>query len=260
MKKIGLILLLVSPLFWLAGCGKTPDASEAYLNETPSEIYFKGREALKSKSYSEAIKRFEALDVQYPFAPVTEHAELDLIYAYYMKEDYDRAFSEASHFIRMHPGSQYVDYAYFMRALCTYYQNVGVLERVFHLDISKRDLTKIQKSYDYFSELVNRQPESIYAPAAQQYMVYLRNLMASHELHIALYYFRRQACVAAISRASNVVAHYQGAPAARDALIVMAKSYGVLGLQSLELDTMRVIQVNYPTLPTRVENLKLPSD
>ena len=226
--------------------GTTTDPSEAYKDETPQQIYTYGKTALKDKSYGEAIKRFEALDVQYPFGAETEQAQLYLIYAYYMKEEYPLSVAAADRFIRIHPTNPNVDYAYYMRGMADYYQNLGFLERFFSIDLATRDLTQIQKSYNDFNELVTRFPNSKYAPAAHQYMIYLRNIMAAHELQVAQYYYDRKAYVAAANRASGLVAHFQGAPETVDGLILMAKSYHKLGMTKLEQDTLTVLKYNYP--------------
>ena len=249
MKRILSLLCLTGvTVALLASCSTATDPSEAYKDETPQQIFQYGKAALQNKSYGEAIKRFEALDVQYPFGPQTEQAQLYLIYAYYMKEEYALAQAEADRFIRIHPANPNVDYAYYMRGLSSYYQNMGFLERFFSVDLATRDLTQIQKSYNDFNELVTRFPNSRYTPAAYQYLIYLRNVMANHELQIAQYYYSRKAYVAAVNRASSVVAHYQGAPAVVDALIVMAKAYNKLGMTKLEQDTLTVLRYNYPNV------------
>lgn len=249
MKKISVLLamLCLSAATLLSSCASAPDASEAYKDETPQQIYSKGREQLVDKSFGQAIKRFEALDVQYPFGKETERAQLYLIYAYYMKEDYALSVSAADRYIRLHPASPDLDYAYYMRGMANYYQNLGILERVFAIDLAKRDLTQIQKSYADFNVVVTRFPNSKYAPSAHQYLVYLRNVMADHELHVAEYYYDRKAYVAAADRAAGLVAHFQGAPAVKPGLEILAKSYHALGTTQLEQDTLRVLQYNYPT-------------
>ena len=230
----------------LTSCASSSDPSEAYKGESPNQIYQRGKSALQDKSYSEAIKRFEALDVQYPYGAETENAQLFIIYAYYMKEDYALASSAAERFTRIHPTSPNVDYAYYMRGLSDYYQNLGVIERFFAIDLATRDLTQIQKSYNDFHELTTKFPNSRYAPAAHQYLIYLRNIMATHELEVAEYYYSRKAYVASANRASDVVAHYEGAPAVQDALVLMAKSYKQLKLSKLEQDTIAVYNYNFP--------------
>ncbi len=247
MKKILLVLSLMTALAgMLTGCAATTDASQAYKGESPQKIYMYGKAAMKDKSYAEAIKRFEALDVQYPYGPETESAQFYIIYAYYMKEDYALAASAADRFIHLHPTYEHVDYAYYMRGLADFYKNLGILERFFAVDLSTRDLTQIRKTYFDFSELTERFPNSMYTPPAHQYMVYLRNLMASYEVATAQFYYDRKAYIAAANRAGDVVAHYQGAPAVVNALEVMVKSYNKLGMKKEEQDALLVLKYNYP--------------
>jgi outer membrane protein assembly factor BamD len=249
MNKKLLNLALVSLLTgFLTACASSTDPSDAYKGETPQHIYQRGKAALQDQSYTEAVKRFEALDVQYPFGADTENAQLYIIYAYYMKEDYTLASTAADHFIRLHPTNPHVDYVYYMRGLSDFYQNMGVIERLFTIDLATRDLTQMQKSYADFDTLVTRFPGSRYAPAAHQYLIYLRDAMAAHELHIADYYFERRAYIAAANRASGIVAHYEGTPSVPDALVLMAKSYNKLGMTKQLQDTMAVIKYNYPTM------------
>lgn len=243
-KILALACSLITISSLLTACTSAVEPSEAYRNETPRQIYLKGKEALQDSSYTEAIKRFEALDVQYPFGNETESAQLYLIYAYYMKDEYAMSVAAADRFIRLHPTNPDVDYAYYMRGLADYYQNMGVMERLFNIDLATRDLTQMQKSYRDFDELTVRFPNSRYAPAAHQYMLYLRNMMANHEYQVAEYYYNRMAYMAAANRASDVVLHYQGVPVVRKALKLMAQSYHQLGMTKMEQDVLLVMQYN----------------
>lgn len=230
----------------LVGCSTTVDPAELYKGESGEQIFQKGEAALRDKSYSEAVKRFEALDAQYPFGRNAEIAQLHIIYAYYMKDDFLSAEVAADRFIHTYPASPHVDYAYFMRGLANYYQNLGVLERIFSVNYATRDLTQIKKSFNDFAQLARSFPNSRYAPAARQYMVYLRNILASHQLHVAQYYYTRQAYVAAANRANVLVRHYQGSPEVPDALIMMVKCYRALHLTQNANDALRVLNYNYP--------------
>lgn len=230
----------------LTACSTTTDPAETYKNETPQQIFQRGEDALRDHSYAEAIKRFEALEVQYPFGHDTEIAQLHLIYAYYMSSDYAQAEAAADRFIHAHPASPHVDYAYYMRGLSNYFQNMGVFERIFTVDLATRDLGQIKKSYADFAQVVHLYPTSRYAPAAHQYMVYLRNTLANHELEVAQYYFSKKAYVASANRANLVVRHYQGSSAIPEALVIMARSYRALGLKQNEADTLAVLQYNFP--------------
>jgi outer membrane protein assembly factor BamD len=243
MKQLVTFLCLLL-MVWVSACSTVTAPSEVYKNETAREIYQRGKVALQGNNYTEAIKRFEALNVQYPFNEHAESAQLYLLYAYYKKEDYALCVIAADGFIHRYPAGLHVDYAYYIRGLANYYQNLGILERFFSVDLATRDLTQIQKSYHDFATLYRRFPYSRYAGPAHQYMIYLRNFMATHELEVSQYYYERAAYVAAVNRASVVVAHYQGAPAVIKALVLIAKSYHQLGLTKLEQDTLMVIQYN----------------
>jgi outer membrane protein assembly factor BamD len=238
-----MLAILISQL---NGCSGTFDAAVAYKGESADQIFKKGEEATRERSYAEAIKRFEALDVQYPYNKNIETAELHLIYAYYMSGDYLSAEATADRFIHAHPTNPHVDYAYYMRGLANYYQNLGVFEKFFTIDLATRDLAQIKKSYNDFSELTKLFPHSHYAPAAHQYLIYLRNTIANYELRIAQYYYQRGAYVAAANRANAVVQHFQGAPAVPEALVLMVQSYRKLNMIEDANETMEVLRYNYP--------------
>jgi outer membrane protein assembly factor BamD len=148
----------------------------------------------------------------------------------------------------MYPTHPHVDYAYYMRGLSDFYLNLGVFERMFAVDLSKRDLIQIQKAFVDFKELTLRFPASRYTPSAHQYMIYLRNVLAKHELDVAKYYYNRGAYMAAANRGSVVVTQFQGAPTVKDALVLMVKSYRHLHLTKLESDTLAVLKYNYPEI------------
>lgn len=245
MKLVKHFIVFLLTLLLLNACSTTTDPADAYKGETTEHIFQKGEEALRDKNYSDAIKRFEALDAQYPFGPQVELVHLHVIYAYYMTGDYASAESAADRFIHLHPRDDHVDYAYYMRGLSNYYQNLGVFERLFTIDLATRDLTQIKKSFMDFSTLVHSFPNSPYAPAAYQYMIYLRNVLASHELEVANYYFKHKAYIAAANRATLIVRYYQGAPVVPQALSIMYYSYQGLQLNELAANTLQLIQYNH---------------
>lgn len=243
--KLTFSVVLAGLATFLSACStNSSDVATLYKGETVQHIYDKGKKALKSKNYNEAVKRFEALDAQYPFNTYTEKGDLYLIYAYYMKDEYILAVSAADHYIRVYPTSSHVDYAYYMRGLANFYLNLGVFERHFTLDLSERDLAQIKKSFADFNELILQFPNSHYASDARQHLVYLRNIIAKHELNVADFYFKRKAYVAAINRANVVVTQFQESPSVVPALRIMVNAYGILGLTKQHDDTLAILQAN----------------
>ncbi len=240
------VALLAGIALALSSCATKVGPSEAYKGETPSEIFENAEADMDKGDFTEAIKRFEALQVQYPLNLEARLAELQLVYAYYRKEEYGMAQAGAARFIRQHPMSENTDYAYFMQALSYLYENQGNIDRIFGIDLAKRDLVGAKKAFSEFATLVDRFPNSRYAPAAYQYMIYIRNMLARHQLQLAKFYYDRAAYVACVNRANQVIRYYQGAPVVPDALVIMAKAYRAMHLTQQEKDIIKVIQYNYP--------------
>jgi len=77
-------------------------------------------------------------------------------------------------------------------------------------------------------------------------MDYIVNSLAAYEVHVARYYSRRGAFVAATNRAQQALAEFQNAPASEEALFIMANSYDKLQLTELRDAADRVLRANYP--------------
>jgi outer membrane protein assembly factor BamD len=75
---------------------------------------------------------------------------------------------------------------------------------------------------------------------------YLLNALASHEVQVADYYYRRGAYLASIGRAQGALRQYPGASSQQRALILIVQSYAALGLTELQADAERVLRLNYP--------------
>jgi outer membrane protein assembly factor BamD len=116
--------------------------------------------------------------------------------------------------------------------------------------MSKRDPGLATDSYNDFSELVTKFPDSQFAPDSRGRMRYLRNLLAEHEVHVADYYFKRGAYTAAANRGRYVVEHYQESPSVPDGLAIMIQAYRLLDMQDLANASLHVLKENYPTHPS----------
>ncbi len=120
-------------------------------------------------------------------------------------------------------------------------------------DTSQRDPGSAREAYRNFEELIQRYPGSRYLADARLRMIALRNNLAMHEVHVARYYMKRKAYIAAANRASSVVETYQRTPAVPYALQVMQEAYTELGMKELANDTKQVYEQNYPDGPPVAE-------
>lgn len=240
------IIRLIMLVVMLTGCASLNTPSEIYKGQSAEQLYTDAESDLANGHYSAAVQRFEALDSLYPFAPQSEQAHLDIIYAYYKAGDDAAAVSAANRFIREYPGNPHVDYAYYLRGLANYRADRTWFTRYLPLDPAERDAGSAKEAFNDFSTLLKLYPNSPYAPDARQRMIYLRNGLARHEVGAAQYYFQRAAYVAAINRSAYVVQHYQRTPSTAKALAIMVKSYRALGLNDRADETMQVLALNYP--------------
>src|SRR5690606_23462020 len=108
-------------------------------------------------------------------------------------------------------------------------------------------------SFNEFAQLTSRFPNSRYSPDAKQRMIYLRNLLASYEIHVADYYLGRQAYVAAANRGRYVVENFQETPSVGDGLAVMVEAYQRLHLDDLAATSLETLKLNYPDHPSLVD-------
>ena len=77
-------------------------------------------------------------------------------------------------------------------------------------------------------------------------MLYLKNRLAAYENHVADYYMRRGAYVAALNRAQGALEEFHGATGNANSLTIMAEAYEKLGMLDLAADTRRVLDLNFP--------------
>ena len=73
-------------------------------------------------------------------------------------------------------------------------------------------------------------------------MNYIVNSLAQYEVHVARYYYRRGAYVAAINRAQQAVPDYQRVAGARRGAVHHGAVYDTLGLNELRDDAERVLE------------------
>lgn len=239
-------LLLILSLLLLSACGSSPDENDPSAGLSVEELYALAQEAMSDSNYEEAIEYFERLESRFPYGPYAVRAQLEIIYAYYKYGEKETAILSADRFIKLHPNHVHVDYAYYMRGLSSFRLEPSFLNRWFNQDMTERDPRPARESFRYFSELVNKFPNSRYAEDAVVRMYALRDALASHELHIARYYLKRGALLAAANRAKDLVENYQQSREVPEALGIMVQAYRKLELNDLADDALKVLELNYP--------------
>ena len=198
-----------------------------------------------SKNWTKAIAYLEAGEKRFPNSTLAPQFKLNLAYAY--KEFYrlPEASGMINKFIRAHPNHPSMDYAYYFRGIILFKEK-GFFKKLSMQDISDRDINQLTQSFNAFKELTIKFPKSKYYEDSIDRMTYLMNKIAEYELHVARFYMRRTAYVAALNRAKFVIENYNQSIHQEEALVLMVSCYEHLGIEDLRKDTERVLEDNYP--------------
>ena len=213
-------------------------------NWTAKDFYEEATDDLYSGESESAIKNLETLEARFPFDPYAKQAQLDIAYSYYKFDEPDAAISAADRFMRLHPRDPNIDYVYYLKGLVNFKRGTGILDGWFPRDQAEHETETLHNSFNDFSTLVRRYPDSKYAGDAYQRMIYLRNELAQHEISVAEYYLSRKAWMGALNRAKLVVERYEQSIWRKRALEIMVIAYNELGLTELASDTQRVLDKN----------------
>ena len=230
----------------LAACGGFGSADDETLGWSAQKLYGEAKDAMASKEWPKAIKYLEKLEARYPYGRYAQQAQLEVAYCHWKDNERASAVAAADRFIKLYPNHPNVDYAWYLKGLINFNETLGVLWQLTSPDLSDRDPRGGRDAFVAFKEVVTRFPDSKYADDSAARMRYIVNTLASYEVHVARYYMRRGAYLAAANRAQYAIKTYQTAPAVEEAVFVLARAYDALGMDALRDDTARVMAANFP--------------
>lgn len=241
-----LLRLVTAALFAvaLAACGtfeKDPSAKW-----DADRLYKEARAEMEIGNWAKAREFLERLEARFPFGRHAQQAQMEIAYTYYKEREFAQAVTAADRFLKLNPNHPNADYVMYLKGLSSFDDDLGLFGRALGQDPSERDPKAMRDAFDVFRELLQRWPNSRYAADASDRVNYLLNALAQSEVNVARFYYRRGAYLAAIQRAQGTLREYQAAPAARQALQILVRSYTELGLTDLAADAERVLQRNYP--------------
>ena len=242
-RNLSLLSIFILSIM-ISSCSSNEEIPDERLLE--KELYDQAQLRLKNGSYSTAIRSLEALESRFPFGRYAEQAQAELIYAYYMNAQFEASQSAAERFINLHPRHTHSGYAYYMKGLASFTDDSGLFSRYFQSDLAKREVVMAQQSFDELSDFIARYPDSKYVPHAKQRMIYLRNLLAQHEVYVADFYMKRGAYLAARGRAKYVIEHLPNTPQTPYALSILVEAYGLMEYEELRKTNLEILNSNYP--------------
>ncbi len=231
-----LIRLVAAPLLGLglAACASTEEAP--YVERPVETIYSEAATAMDEERYKEAARLFDEVERQHPYSQWATRAQLMAAYAHYQALAYDDAIIALDRFIQLHPGSDDIAYAYYMKGL-SYYEQIT--------DVG-RDQRITQQALDALGEVTRRFPESPYSRDAALKIDLTNDHLAGKEMEIGRYYLRQGHQNAAIGRFRTVIEKYQTTSHVPEALHRLTEAYLALGVVDEAQAAAAVLGHNFP--------------
>lgn len=242
-SRLLMAFFVVATVAGCSGMGETKDETTGW---SAGRLYSEAKEAQADGAWDKAAKYMEKLEARYPYGRYAQQAQLELGYIYWKGNEPGSALAACDRFIKLHPNHPAVDYVYYLKGLINFNEDLGYAAYFGTQDPTERDPKAAREAFDTFRELVTRFPNSKYTPDAIKRMDYLVNALASLEVHVARYYYKRGAYVAAINRAQTAIKTYPQAPAIEEAMYIMVIAYEQLGMTDLRDDAGRVFKKNFP--------------
>ncbi|RUA04336.1 MAG: outer membrane protein assembly factor BamD [Gammaproteobacteria bacterium] len=244
LKLIATLLLLALSL---NGCLWEDEKRESITKGwSPKTFFNQAKEEASAGSIDKAIGLYEQLQAAYPGSKYAIQAKLEVAYALYKSEDYDEAILHLNDYIKLFPEHFSTPYAYYLRGVISESKSRSILDGIL-TDNAQRDIDSVRDSFNYYMALIEKFPKTEYAEEAKTRLIILRNILARHELFVAIYYTKRKANIAAINRTKFIIEKYPNTPSVPAALHLMAYNYDRIDMQTLAKDTRRVLIKSYPT-------------
>ncbi|QBQ64352.1 outer membrane protein assembly factor BamD [Actinobacillus indolicus] len=243
MRKLSSVASLVLAGLLIVGCSSSSKENE-FAGIPAQDLYSQGQSYLQEGDYTNAIRYLDAVDVRAAQGAYGEQVQLSLIYANYKLGEYYKALDAAERFVRAYPNSASMDYVYYLAALSNARLGDNWIQDFFSVNRSSRAVESVRNAYGSFQTLVQQYPQSQYAQDAQNWMAYLKNRLAEHELKIAEYYMERDAYVAVANRVEEMLRFYPDSRATNEALPLLQQSFEAMGIQDSAQKVAAMIEAN----------------
>ncbi len=230
----------------LSGCAGMDGQKDDTDVWSETKLYSEANERLNDADFAKCGKYFEKLEARFPFGPYSQQAQINAAYCYWKAQEQAQALIAIDRFVKLHQGSPNLDYAYYLKGLISFNDDLGWLGKFTGQDLSERDPKAAKEAFESFKAVVERFPDSKYAPDSLDRMRYIVNSLAEADVIVARFYFQRGAYLASANRSQLVIRDYDRAPAVEEALYLLVKSYEKLGMTDLSNDAARVFKLNFP--------------
>ena len=234
-QNILLIFILVLNISCSKDLKKSSVINEKSLDLQVLEAYKDGLKSLEEGDVLYAAKKFNEAETLFPQSVWAPKSALMAAYSYYVQDYYGDVILELERFIKIYPLNKNIDYAYYLLAI-TYYEQI--------VD-EKKDLESISKAKKNFEYLIENYPKTEYALDAQFKLDLINDILASKEMYIGRYYFKKKKWIPAINRFKAVLDNYDTTIYVEEALHRLVEIYYTIGLEEESIKYANVLGYNY---------------
>ena len=235
-KTITLIILLI---FGILSCTKK-EVKESIIKEVSMEqqvrdAYLEGKKSLEEGDVLFAAKKFNEAETLFPQSDWASRAALMAAYSYYKQDYYGDAIGELERFLRVYPKDPNLSYVYYLLGISYYEQIVD----------EKKDLNSIKNSKKYFELILDKYPNTDYALDSEFKLDLINDVLASKEMYVGRYYFKKKKWIAAINRFRTVVDEYDKTIYTEEALHRLVETHYIIGLTEEAKKYAKLLGYNY---------------
>ena len=246
MRFLFVIFFSFSTLF-MSGCWWEDEEVRGPISDglSPKALFNKAQEFRDQGALDEAIKTYEQLQAAYPSSKYSMQSKLETPYALYKRERYDEAIDKLNDFIKIYPNHFSTPYAFYLRGIIAEDKSKSILDE-FITDNAQRDVSSVKNAMNYYLALMDKFPNTEYAIESKAKLVTLRNILARHELFVAIFYTKKEAYIASINRCKYIIEKFPNTPSVPAALHLIAHNYDKINTPKLAEDSRRVLKASYP--------------
>ena len=235
------IFYLILFCFFVYSCSSTKEEKISILEEKSLDLqmidaYKEGLEELEVNGDAlYAAKKFNEAELLYPQSVWASRSALMAAYAYYSQNYFDDAVFELERFLKVYPNNKRLDYANYLLAM-VYYEKV--------VD-EKKDIGPLLKSKNHFEYVINNYPNTDFAFDSDLKLDLINDILASKEMYIGRYYFKKKKWISAINRFKTVIDEYETTIYAEEALHRLVEVYYTIGLEVEAKKYAKLLGYNY---------------
>ena len=229
-----IIIKLILIPFIIINCSSKNEIE--IIEKSDLEIYNNALSLSLSGNHEKAAIAFDNLNLNFPYSKLSAKAQIMTAYSLYENNEIKKAIINLQSFLEMNPSDEFSEYAQYLLAMC-YYIQIGLQER---------DPNLSKKGINYFKILISKYPDGKYAKDAKLKILYIKNILASNELSIGVFYLRKNSPLAAIKRFKFVIDNYKNTNVIPETLYRLCEALIMIGLQEEAKQSKALLIYNFP--------------